>query len=88
MQTVKARFDGKVFVPLAPVKTLKINTPVIVVEDADPLYGFLYHDDYEDYVEKSLMEADAEAETTPLRYTHEEVFGELRKSLQDKIAGV
>lgn len=33
-------------------------------------------------VERALREADAQAATTSLRYTHDEVFGSIRESLR------
>jgi hypothetical protein len=88
MQAVKARFDGKVFVPLSPVATMRADAPVIVIEETSTLYDFLANAAYDDYVAKALEEAEAEAESTPVRYTHEEVFGDLRKSLQERLRGV
>ena len=45
----------------------------------------LKNDDYDDFVERSLAEADYEAEHTIERLTHEEVFGKLRRSLNGKL---
>ena len=42
-------------------------------------------DGQDDYIERMLDEADREAESTDIRLTHEEVFGEIRRKLSEKL---
>ena len=56
------------------------NTVVLSIEQYSALCG-----GYDDYIEAKLDEADREAESTNVRLTHEEVFGEVRRRLNEKI---
>ena len=40
--------------------------------------------EYNQYIENALDEAEKEAETTEVRYTHEEVFDEMRRMITDE----
>lgn len=56
------------------------NTVILSIEQYSALCG-----GYDDFIEAKLDEADREAESSDIRLTHEEVFGEIRRRLSEKI---